>query len=251
MPKIIPDSITPGAAHEFRAENIRTVRPKDASTLIIVREEKGKATLLMGKRAATHKFMPNKFVFPGGRVDPVDSRVKVAKQLNTAVKKRLQKEISARTSEARLRALALAAIRETYEETGVVVGATSKKRVNIKHNDWQSYFDYGVEPPLHAMDFIARAITPPQRVRRFDTRFFMISADYLHTPPEELDRASGELTDLHWISPKEAESLDLPIITQQVLKIISQRLALPAAQRLKAPTMFFKFDHGKPSYSEI
>lgn len=251
MTKKIPDGITPGSASEFRKGNTGTVRPKDAATLIIVREGQGEPKILMGKRAATHKFMPNMFVFPGGRVDPIDSRIAVTPKLNKSVTNRLQKQVPIRTSPARLRAMALAAIRETFEETGVVVGSPSKNPIKINHPDWQAYFDYNVEPPLQAMDFIARAITPPQRVRRFDTRFFMISADYLHTPPEELDRASGELTDLHWITPKETEDLDLPIITQQVMKIVSKRLTLPPEKRFQAPSMFFKFNRGKPSYAEI
>ncbi len=243
--------VTPGKASEFRSDGGRAVRPVDAATLIIIREVKGQTSILMGKRAANHKFMPNKFVFPGGRVDPIDSRIATKAKLPAPVLKRLGKHISSKTSPTRLTALALAAIRETFEETGLVVGEPARATPNTRNADWQSYFGYGVKPPLHAMDMVARAITPPHRVRRFDTRFFTISADYLHTHPEDLKRASGELTDLHWIGIKDAFDLDLPIITKQVLGVLQDRLQLPAKKRMSAPALFFRFHRGQAQFSKI
>ena len=64
---------------EFREASVgRAVRPRDAATLILVRNDGATPQVLMGQRHANHKFMPNKFVFPGGRVDPADSRVRPA-----------------------------------------------------------------------------------------------------------------------------------------------------------------------------
>ena len=98
---------------EIRSKG-RAVRPKDAATLIIVRRDAKQAKILMGKRAAGHKFMPNKFVFPGGKVDPGDGRIRPPNDFHPDVLKRLVKGCS----ESRARALGLAAIRETFEETG-------------------------------------------------------------------------------------------------------------------------------------
>ena len=128
----------------------------------------------MGKRAATHRFMPNKFVFPGGRLDLIDQRLQVPGDLNAKVMERLRKATRKEVTDRKLRGLALAAIRETFEETGLVVGRKASTRTKTQHSVWQSYLGHGVEPPLEQMDFIARAITPPYRTRRFDTRFFMI-----------------------------------------------------------------------------
>ena len=243
--------VTPGKPDEYRGESSRAVRPVDAATLIIIRELKGQTSILMGKRSAKHKFMPNKFVFPGGRVDPIDSRISAQAKLPNAVEKRLAKHISVKTSPTRIKALALAAIRETFEETGLVVGEPAKNTPTTRNIDWKNYFEHGVQPPLHAMDMIARAITPPHRVRRFDTRFFTISADYLHTHPEDLERASGELTDLHWIAINDAFNLDLPVITKQVLGVLQERLQLPSQKRVAAPALFFRFYRGQAQFSKI
>ena len=49
-------------------------RPKDAATLILIRRDAAQPRVLMGKRSARHAFMPDKYVFPGGRVDPEDGK---------------------------------------------------------------------------------------------------------------------------------------------------------------------------------
>ena len=156
--------------------NGKRVRPKDASTLIVVRRGV-KPRILMGKRAPTNLFMPNKFVFPGGGLELCDQRLKVTQELNFHVMKRLKKGTSKRFSSERVRGLALAAIRETYEETGLIIGHKTREKFVTANKVWQSYFSYGVEPPLDQLDFIARAITPSKRSRRFDTRFFMVYDD--------------------------------------------------------------------------
>src|SRR5712691_5911065 len=94
------------------------VRPKDAATLILVDRSGRVPKVLLGKRHARHKFMPGKFVFPGGRVDPADKRMPVARALDPNAQAHLMKRLR-RPNAAKARALALAAIRETFEETGL------------------------------------------------------------------------------------------------------------------------------------
>ena len=98
---------------EYRDEQAQAVRPKEAATLVIVRQG-SEPKVLMGKRAASHVFMPNKFVFPGGRLDFIDQRLRVPSDLSGPVAGRLQKETRKDVSNHKLRGLALAAIRETY-----------------------------------------------------------------------------------------------------------------------------------------
>ena len=106
----------------------RALRPRDAATLILVeRSERGTARVLMGKRHAGHRFMPGKFVFPGGRVEPEDRRMAAAGALDPAVEEKLNARVR-RPSPGFARALALAAIRETFEETGLAVGFPAKAR---------------------------------------------------------------------------------------------------------------------------
>ena len=60
------------------------LRPRDAATLILLDKSGGETKVLMGRRHARHAFMPGKFVFPGGRTDPADSRIPVAEGLHPA-----------------------------------------------------------------------------------------------------------------------------------------------------------------------
>src|SRR6185312_16240839 len=90
-------------------------RPRDAATLILLDSKGGEVHVLMGRRHARHAFMPGKFVFPGGRTDPDDGRVPVTDMLDPLEEAKLLATI-ARRSQARARAIALSAIRETYEE---------------------------------------------------------------------------------------------------------------------------------------
>src|ERR1700733_4257701 len=122
-----------GSVHgEFKPGNERPVekiektypymRPRDAATLILVRMKGKTPEVLMGCRAAAHAFMPNRYVFPGGRVDPADAHVPVATPLDRHVKARLLKA----ASEKRAHALGVAAIRETFEESGLILGKPLK-----------------------------------------------------------------------------------------------------------------------------
>src|SRR5271163_2069719 len=112
------------------------LRPKDAATLIIVRRGKDGMRVLMGQRHARMAFQPNKFVFPGGRIDPCDQRIGVGGELRPDVARKVEHGISP----ARARGLALAAVRETFEETGVLIGEKSDTIPRTRAPAWQRYF---------------------------------------------------------------------------------------------------------------
>ena len=221
----------------------RAVRPRDASTLIIVRRDAAKPQVLMGQRHANHKFMPNKFVFPGGRVDRADSRVRPAQELRDPVARRLLVRMRGKPSELRARALAMAAIRETFEETGLVIGKPIPAPQTSKHPDWNEYLAQGVAPALGTLDFVARAITPPYRTRRFDTRFFIADAEAIQGDPAKVT-GSGELQGLHWLTIDDARGLDLPNITRLVLDELDERLALSSAAQRRRAVPFVHFRNG-------
>ena len=226
---------------EFRESSAgRAVRPRDAATLILVRNDGASPQVLMGQRHANHKFMPNKFVFPGGRVDPADSRVRPAQDLRDDVAKLLKDRMRGTPSDNRARALAMAAIRETFEETGLAIGRLIDTPQRSKQKDWNEYFALGVSPALNALDFIARAITPPYRTRRFDTRFFITDAEHIHGDPSAV-KGSGELQGLHWITIRDAQDLDLPNITRTILAEIDERLRLSLAEQRARPVPFIHF----------
>lgn len=194
-------------------------RPKDAATLILTRIRKGEAEVLMGRRAPGHVFMASKWVFPGGRIDRSDFAAAAANDLSAADLARLMREASPR----RARALALAAVRETFEETGLLLAAPAP--VASVAGSWREFRATGALPDLAALSYIARAITPPGRTRRFDARFFMADARALLHP--EPTAGSGELDEIAWLRLADTRSLDLPAITRFVLGEVAERLAQP------------------------
>src|SRR6476660_9682061 len=106
---------------EKEADHHPYYRPKDAATLILVDRASAVPKVLVGKRHDKVVFMPGKFVFPGGRVDTADSRVPVAAPIPKALEENLIKG-SPKISAGRARSLAVAAIREACEETGLCLG---------------------------------------------------------------------------------------------------------------------------------
>jgi 8-oxo-dGTP pyrophosphatase MutT (NUDIX family) len=241
---------TPLGPGEYREDDVAPARPKDAATLIVVRAG-SEPRILMGKRAAGHRFMPNKFVFPGGRLDLIDQRLRVPGNLSKPVMHRLRKATREAVTDCKLRGLALAAIRETFEETGLIVGEPATQRVRTRHPVWRSYLDEGAEPPLQHMDFIARAITPAYHSRRFDTRFFLVHDQFIHNDPELISDVSGELNELHWLSLDAARRLDLPSVTRWVIDLVEQRVKLTPAEQLKQPAPFVRFTRGRANTIDL
>jgi 8-oxo-dGTP pyrophosphatase MutT (NUDIX family) len=175
----------------------KAARPRDAATLILVR---GGREVMMGQRSKGHVFMPDKWVFPGGRVDPGDARARAATELTAETEALLRLGGIVRRPP---RAFALAAVRETLEEAGLRLGGPQG-------------------PELDKLSFVARAITPPYRPRRFDARFFL--ADSEEVLADDKPAIGEELLHVRWFSLDEAEALDLPSITRFVLKEVRARL---------------------------
>ena len=199
-------------------------RPKDAATLILVRRDGPAPRVLLGKRSGGHSFMPDKYVFPGGRVDPHDARAPTLTPLTHAVATQLA--ISTRRAP---HAFALTAIRETFEETGLIVGREGEA-TGKPPQGWSRYYSEGVMPCLQSFQFIGRAITPPYRPKRFDARFFMADAeDALIDTRPPVDGA--ELSDLQWVTLADALDLDLPSVTRFMLGEIGERLDRPDAPK--------------------
>lgn len=211
-------------------------RPRDAATLILLDRKGDDLFVLMGRRHASHAFMPGKFVFPGGRTDPDDSRVPVIDALDPQEEAKLVATI-ARRSLARARAIALSAIRETYEEAGLLIGR--KGAFATGKADWQGFVEHGVQPTLQPLRLVARAITPPGRVRRFDTRF--LSAWRSDVAVELPDGGpTNELEELVWLPLQEARQADIPAITKTVLEELQQRLTFDPLLRPGGPVPFYR-----------
>ena len=187
-------------------------RPVDASTLIILNASN---EVLLGKRSSKHVFMPEQYVFPGGRVDPGDSRVFCPIEAEPE----LMNELTETVSKARAKGIAMAAVRETFEETGLILGSPWKHLIQTKSSSWRPFFNLGMVPALNRLKYFTRAITPPGQVRRYDARFFLAEAKSL---TGEL-QSNGELIDLRWINIEQATSLPLSPITNLVLQVLQER----------------------------
>jgi 8-oxo-dGTP pyrophosphatase MutT (NUDIX family) len=226
-------SVTPSAP---AATKTRALRPRDAATLIIVDQSSGEPRVLLGRRRMDMVFMPGRYVFPGGRVDPADRQVTVEQDLSAGEISRLMVWMKGVPSPIRARALALAAVRETFEEAGLVIGTPSQATAPPKLRGWQSFFAHGFQPALAQLRFFARAITPPGRPRRFDTRFFCVPAEAIvHRIPVE----DGELSDLEWHSIAQARGLELPNITRVVLEDLGERIAAGALHSSEVAVPFY------------
>ncbi len=213
-------------------------RPRDASTLIIVDEDGIEPKVLMGKRRTDQVFMPGTFVFPGGRVDKTDKLVESLDELADEEIEKLLHDMKGHASQARARALALAAVREVYEETGIIIGQRQPEATPVEIEGWQEFFSFGFLPQLSRLCFFARAITPPGRPRRYDTRFFCIPAAHVGL---DTGRRDEELSEIGWYTLDECAQLDLPPITRVVLEDLKDQLtAGPLGPSRKAVPYYYQ-----------
>lgn len=217
------------------------LRPRDAATLILLDRTDSHFRVLLGRRHKSHAFMPGKFVFPGGRTDPADSRIAVAQPLDTLEEAKLIGSGS-RASATRARAVALSAVRETYEEAGLLIGHIGS--FVTTRPDWKGFEEHGVAPSLESLRYVARAITPPGRVRRFDTRFL---ACFREAVALELPNGgpTHELEELVWLSLEDAMSADIPAITKMILSDLGERLRSDPGLSAGGAVPFYRMQHGK------
>ncbi len=166
----------------------------------------------MGRRSAGAAFMPSKFVFPGGAVDAADHGVPLEKPVSASCLSKLREGADAPLAHG----LQAAAIRETWEETGLILGTPGGWPDPMPAN-WAGFAATGHRPSAEGFRFIFRAITPPGRPRRFDARFFLADAAAIRCDPDDFSRASGELSQLRWVTLEDVRRHDLPFITQVVL----------------------------------
>ncbi|QDC10489.1 NUDIX hydrolase [Oceanicola sp. D3] len=185
---------------------------RDAATIILYRAGVNGVEVLMGQRGASAAFMPNKFVFPGGAVDAVDAEVPLACGPDPLCAARLAAEAEGGL----VPALLAAAIRELWEETGLILGVPGDwPRPAPK--GWRGFAATGHLPSAEGLRFVYRAVTPPGRPRRFDARFFLAPASRVAGDVDDFSRAEDELSLLQWIPLTKARSFDLPFITEVVL----------------------------------
>lgn len=198
---------------------------RNASTVIVIRDRMTAPSILMGQRGASAAFMPNKFVFPGGAVDAADAHIPLASPLTPQCGARISEDADA----ALAHAIPVAAIRELWEETGLILGTKGAWQGDVPA-DWESFAATGHIPHAAPLQFVFRALTPPGRTRRFDARFFLVDVDDIASDPDDFGAACDELSHLQWVPLTQARSFDMPFITEVVLAEIEAR-----ARDLNAP----------------
>lgn len=206
-----------------RRQDSPNVRPRDAATLILIDRKGKKPRVLMGRRHPKLKFMPGVFVFPGGRLEKADRSMPVYGVLDADSERRLMTKVQ-RPTLSRARGLAAAAIREMYEETGLLVGTKELGAPSAPCDEWRVFQERAVFPDLGALTYVARAITPPRRPRRFDTRFFAADADAVCDEVKGLVGEESELIELAWLTFEETEKQELPTVTRVVLEELAARI---------------------------
>ncbi len=227
------------AVHRVETGGVRSpaTRPRDAATLLILDRSGPSPRVLMGRRHPGHKFMPDKFVFPGGRAERSDAAVPTVSELHPDVAAALIAR-TPRGNAARARRLALAAIRETFEETGLVIGQKQAALAPRLSGPWGEFLATGYQPDLAPIRYLARAITPPGRSKRFDTRFFIVEAEAIRHTVGDIVGPNSELVELAWLTLEETVSQPLPVITRIILGELGTRLAAGGLEN-PAPIPFY------------
>ena len=181
------------------------VRPRHAASLLLLRRSSKGPEVLMGRRPKKSSFAPDVFVFPGGKVDPADYRRHAPPLAEGCIEKMA-------ASPGLAHALAAAALRETWEETGLDVSAA----------------------PLR---LAARAITPTMSPIRFHARFFVTDAEHAVGVPA----ATPELSDLAFRPIDEALKLPIIDVTEAVLHALAE----------EAPPFLFTYRRGRPRITAL
>jgi 8-oxo-dGTP pyrophosphatase MutT (NUDIX family) len=181
------------------------------------------AEVLLGRRSGRSRFMPGIYVFPGGRVGPEDRQPSGFAEPLPDPPPGLD-----RATRQRLPVFARAALRETYEETGLLLGAAEAAsaqppRLGVPGlggsglggaAPWKAFAVAGLEPGFAGMRLVARAITPANSPVRFHNRFFLAEG----TAAVGEFGGDGELEDLRWAPVESLPELPMADITHLVLE---------------------------------
>lgn len=221
------------------------LKPRDSAALILVDRSGAVPKVLLGRRHASLVFMPGKLVFPGGSVETTDHRIPFAAELPNALEMKLLAG-SPRTTPARARALAAAAIREACEETGLCLGTKpvhplTPAQTAALTGEWTPFAQAGLLPDPSQLYLIARAITPPGRVRRFDTRFFTADISAITHTVSGVIHADAELVEAIWVELGAPPRPDIHSMTQIVLHELHTRLAMgPLSHQIDVPFFYYR-----------
>lgn len=212
------------------------IRPRHAASLILLKPDGADGLVLMGKRPSASEFIPDAFVFPGGKLDPADRQIQSPHPLTPQTLSALR---GAASGDDRLsQSLAYASIRETYEETGLLVGQAGHFS-GPDVGTWHELRQRGLSPDASGLRLLARAITPAISPVRYHARFFVVQAR--STVGEA--KSSDELLEVDWYPIREALRLPMIDVTETILESAWAHLRSGALERGEAPatTTFVRY----------
>ncbi|MEV6984576.1 NUDIX hydrolase [Sphaerisporangium sp. NPDC051017] len=197
-------------ARAVLAGEISPAPVRDAATVVLLRPARAGVEVYMLRRATSMDFAAGAYVFPGGSVDPRDADQSVA--WAGPAPETWGRVFGADAATAR--GLVCAAVRETFEESGVLLAGPSPDTVvaDTTGDDWEADREALIERRLSLAEFLnkrglvlradllrpwAHWITPDVEHKRFDTRFFVAAM-----PPGQRTRdVGGEADEVAWLSP--------------------------------------------------
>jgi 8-oxo-dGTP pyrophosphatase MutT (NUDIX family) len=195
--------------------------PRDAATVALVRDAPGGMQVYLLRRVRGMAFAGGMHVFPGGSVDPADATADIGWAGPSAA----QWATAFGTTEPLARSLVCAAVRETFEESGVLLAGASAADLlaDVSTDEWEAE-RVALESRQHSLsELLARRglvlrsnllrplahwITPEVEPKRFDTRFFLA-----RLPDGQVTRAAGTEADQRlWLRPADAIGQDLTML---------------------------------------
>ena len=197
----------------------RPVRPVDAAGLILLRGRRDAPEVLLGRRHSKTAFLPDIYVVPGGRVDDED-------MLPSGFPEPIHPAVAGHLAIGCQRppiAFLRAALRETHEETGLLVGQRASTQAKSTGANgagvWGAYGAAGMAPEFGSLDFVLRAITPRESPRRYNTRFFLADG----SAAAGTLKGDGELLDLAWRPTRGLDGLNIVDVTWEVIRAAMRR----------------------------
>jgi 8-oxo-dGTP pyrophosphatase MutT (NUDIX family) len=253
----LPKRFAESVAHPPAAPAV----PRPAATVILLREGEGGMEVLLMRRTRTAGFVPGAYVFPGGRVDAADADASLLGRVDGLSPQEAERRLELIAAHPPAVAYYVAALREAFEETGILVGRTAAglvpataaedsavDAVREELMDDRLSFAEALDRMACRLDgggvqYIGHWITPVVEARRYDTRFF--AAEVPSDARAVVD--PREMTDAVWITPAAAlsrqEEGTLPMVfpTIRTLEQLSLHRrpgdALAALGRSPVPTV--------------
>ncbi|APW42156.1 NUDIX hydrolase [Rhodoferax saidenbachensis] len=179
-------------------------QPRDAATVVLLRDGASGLEVFLMKRSGLSDTFGEAYVFPGGKLDAHDQSPTALAALDTPLGTLVQHLGEPELEGSVAAGLFVAALREMFEEAGVLLAQGNSRPCGATSGDWQAWLA-SPETQLQASQLVpwSRWVTPRMAAlskKRFDTRFFLALAPANQVASHD----NFETTASVWLTPKEA-----------------------------------------------